>query len=83
MDRILTEQEFQNWKENPATRAILEYLSRCQEVLRYQWATGMLSDESPGRQKAAMDSALAEHVTLQRLIQLDYEQYKEVMHNDD
>lgn len=48
-----------------------------------QWAAGNLSDVNAYKQKAAVDSALAQYRCIEELRDLNYEQYSEVMHDDD
>src|SRR5260221_6853926 len=81
--RVLTEEEFLAHKASLANRAIQEYLYRCLEGLKSQWAMGLLSDSNAYKQKAAVDSALAEYRATERLLSLDYEQYSGVMNDDD
>lgn len=81
--RILTEEEFLGLKASPGMQAIRAYLYRSLEGLKSQWAMGLLSADDPLSQKCAMDSALAQYRCIEQLANLDYEQYSEVMNDDD
>lgn len=81
--RVLTEEEFLNLKASPGMQAITTYLYRSLEGLKSQWAQGLLSRDDAHAQKEAMDSAIAQYRCIEQLIQLDYEQYSEVMNDDD
>lgn len=81
--RPLTEEEFLGWKASLGTKAVETYLYRCLEALKSQWAMGLLSRDNANEQKFSMDSAIAQYRTIEDLLKLDYEQYSEVMNDDD
>ena len=42
--RAITEQEFNEWREHPGTRALMDVLAAKREELRQQWEGGSFSD---------------------------------------
>lgn len=42
--RAITEQEFNEWREHPMTRALVEILHAKREELRQQWEAGSFTD---------------------------------------
>jgi hypothetical protein len=44
--RALTEEEFNEWKQHPGTRALVEVLNAKREELRQQWEGGSFTDYS-------------------------------------
>lgn len=44
MSRALTEEEFNEWKSHPVTRAVMEILARRREQMRRDWEGGSFTD---------------------------------------
>jgi hypothetical protein len=82
MERILTEEEFLEWRSHPNTVAVLRYLAVCREGLRQQWEAGAFTDANPQVTQQANLEALAKSRVYRELIELDYEQYVGVMHDE-
>lgn len=47
MNRAITEEEFNDWKQHPVTIAIMEMLSVKRENLRQDWEGGSFTDWEP------------------------------------
>jgi hypothetical protein len=83
VDRVLTKQELEDWKASPVGKAIRAYLLKSQEALKSQWAMGRFSNDDAHLTQAANTGALEKYQAYDELINLDYEQYSEVMEDDD
>ena len=79
MDRNLTEEEFKEWKADPSTQAILQYLYVCQAVLQSQWAMGQLNSSVPLETHTANLQATEKFRVYSELINLTFEEYMGVM----
>ncbi len=69
----ITSQEFQEWKDSPVTREILQVLAKRQLQLQEQWVSGQFMSADPLATSIANAGAIARHEALEELIVMTYE----------
>lgn len=74
VDRLPLEQEWQEWLEHPATRALHRTLRLWQEEFKDQWAGGAFTDLSQYGTAILNAKAIGGCEALERVLGLDFEQ---------
>lgn len=70
-----TEEEWENWLSLPTTRKYRKFLNQWRESLKEQWAKGQFTSQDREEMVTANFQALAEVQVLNRLANLDYEEF--------
>lgn len=74
---MLTEEAFQGWKADPVTQDYYKLLREWRAALMEQWAAGQFNSDEPTVTHAANCGAVGEVRLLQKLLELDLEQFEE------
>ena len=82
MNRALTEEEFNEWKEHPATQAIIAVLEAKRETLRRMWEGGSFTDYSQGTTALVNVGNLGTCKGYAYVAELTYEEYVMEIEND-
>ena len=73
-DRLPREEEFKEWLEHPATKALHRILRGWQSDLKEQWASGAFTDQSQFGTAISNAKAIGNCEVIERTLGLDYEQ---------
>ena len=73
--RAVTEQEFEEWKSHPVTRAVMEILSNRREQLRQDWEGGAFTDYDVSAMALVNVGNIGTCKGYSFVQDLDYEQY--------
>ncbi len=76
------EKEWDQWRTSLPTRALLEMLRRSRQGILEQWAAGVFQTEDVQATAVANAAGLAEVRLYERLLELDYDQLKEVLSDE-
>jgi hypothetical protein len=71
----VTEQEFNEWRQHPVTRAIMEILDRKREIIRQNWEGGSYTDWDSSMMSLINVGNIGECKGYAYVQELDYEQY--------
>lgn len=75
-------EEWEEWKVSPVTQAYHKFLRRAQGSLMEQWAAKAFQGETRDEVLTLNAAALGEFEAYKRLVDLDYEQFSEVMKDE-
>ena len=73
--RVLTEEEFNEWKSHPMTRAVMEILAARRESLRQAWEGGSFTDYEAGTTALINVGNIGTCKGYAFVMDLDYETY--------
>lgn len=78
-----TEQDFNDWRLHPVTKAVQELLRRWEEELKTRWAHGEFTDVSQYEAAIVNAKRVGQCEIIEHLKQLDYEQLTSELEDDD
>lgn len=81
--KLPSPEEFLSWEAHPVTRVVKAYLRIAQESIKDQWASGAFQHDDPTTTQSANLSAMAGIRQIDDLINLDYDQLKGTLSDED
>ena len=73
-NRAPTEQEFKDWQDHPATKALHDLLLERRNDLKEQWASGAFTDQSQFGTAILNAKAIGNCEAVELILNLEYEQ---------